>query len=492
MIVRCFEGRSMPEVMEQVRREMGEDAVILHTQQRRNLLWWLRKTPTVRVWAAVASEKGRGTQDGGQSCGTGDLGLGTGLRNEGWVSSKAIPPETEQDERIQSPASTVYASPLTFPSTKSGNGGISRTGEKAEAETVGEGTSGFGSAQKRKRKKQLAPSNTAPSEINEAAPTEVKPRRRRSNRKAETSHEFSEIALRVEQQLQLLAASLWGQESVVPQTGALGALWKCGVDLPTIQRLFSSQLPVPDSKMPTEEWLKGILVKHLPVTGGLSLKTSVAALVGPTGVGKTTSVAKIAANQLMHQRRRVALVTVDVFRIGAVQQLETYARLMGLPFFVATTPEEAKKCILQARQVADLVLVDTIGRSPKHTDQLASLWELVAAMNPDEVLLTLPANGNPADLNLAAEQFSIFCPTSLLITKLDEATQTGVIVNLVTRLNLPVSYITTGQNVPEDLEIPTSERLAEWVLLPLKGECALLHLRCEGLPPAMGEVTKDA
>jgi Mrp family chromosome partitioning ATPase len=291
-----------------------------------------------------------------------------------------------------------------------------------------------------------------------------------ANRQSQVaSHsKFLDLAQRVERQLQLLATSLWGQEAIASQTGALGILWQCGVDLPTIQRLFSSSVPNPQPQAPTDEWLKSVLARHLPVTGGLAPTTSLAVLVGPTGVGKTTTVAKIAANQLMHQRRRIALVTVDVFRIGAVQQLETYARLMGLPFFVATNPEEAKKCAYQAKQVADLVLVDTIGRSPKHTDQLASLWELVAAMDPDEVLLTLPANGNPADLVLAADQFSIFCPTSLIITKLDEATQTGVIVNLVTRLNLPVSYVTTGQNVPEDLEVPTSERLAEWVLLPIR------------------------
>ncbi|MFN3422959.1 MAG: hypothetical protein ACK40X_14695, partial [Armatimonadota bacterium] len=327
--------------------------------------------------------------------------------------------------------------------------------------------------------------NTVPSDPGEPTTKTVKSRRRRKVDKQVSGWGDSEIVQRVEQQLQLLATSLWGQESVIPQTGALGMLWRCGIDLPTIQHLFSSQPPIPDPKTPTEEWLKAILKEHLPVTGGLATKTNIAVLVGPTGVGKTTTVAKIAANQLMHYRRRVALVTVDVFRIGAVQQLETYARLMGLPFFVATTPEEARKCTLQARQVADLVLVDTIGRSPKHTEQLASLWELVAAMNPDEVLLTLPANGNPADLALAADQFSIFCPTSLIITKLDETTQTGVIVNLVTRLNLPVSYITTGQNVPEDLEVPTSERLAEWVLSPLEE-------RSEVYEPAVKGVKGDA
>ena len=429
MIVRCFEGHSMPEVMERVRQEMGEDAIILHTQQRRGLLWWLRRTPTIRVWAAV-------TRSSIANCSTGD---------ESNVGG-ALAPNKSDVERASTPndCQLQLASPVANPQSP-----VTPSKQR-----------------NRGRKK-----STHSAELSEAS-VEIsagKKSAKNSRRSQSTNHsELLDLAQRVERQLQLLATSLWGQEAIASQTGALGILWQCGVDLPTIQRLFSSSVPNPQPQAPTDEWLKSVLARHLPVTGGLAPTTSLAVLVGPTGVGKTTTVAKIAANQLMHQRRRVALVTVDVFRIGAVQQLETYARLMGLPFFVATNPEEAKKCAHQAKQVADLVLVDTIGRSPKHTDQLASLWELVAAMDPDEVLLTLPANGNPADLALAADQFSIFCPTSLIITKLDEATQTGVIVNLVTRLNLPVSYVTTGQNVPEDLEVPTSERLAEWVLLPIR------------------------
>ena len=429
MIVRCFEGHSMPEVMERVRQEMGEDAIILHTQQRRGLLWWLRRTPTIRVWAAV-------TRSSIANCSTGD---------ESNVGG-ALAPNKSDVERTSTPndCQLQLASPVANPQSP-----VTPSKQR-----------------KRGRKK-----STHSAELSEAS-VEIsagKKSAKNSRRSQSTNHsELLDLAQRVERQLQLLATSLWGQEAIASQTGALGILWQCGVDLPTIQRLFSSSVPNPQPQAPTDEWLKSVLARHLPVTGGLAPTTSLAVLVGPTGVGKTTTVAKIAANQLMHQRCRVALVTVDVFRIGAVQQLETYARLMGLPFFVATNPEEAKKCAHQAKQVADLVLVDTIGRSPKHTDQLASLWELVAAMDPDEVLLTLPANGNPADLALAADQFSIFCPTSLIITKLDEATQTGVIVNLVTRLNLPVSYVTTGQNVPEDLEVPTPERLAEWVLLPIR------------------------
>ena len=445
MIVRCFEGRSMPEVMERVRQELGEDAIILHTQQRRGLLWWFRRTPTIRVWAAItqSSIADRPVLE------TEDRGLGTEV-SEGGVGGALAPNEIDRER-----ASALNDCQLQIAASIANRQSSSTTG------------------QRRRRKRKNSTTVADGGELStEGSAVSKKPTKKSStaNRQSQVAHhsELLDLAQRVERQLQLLATSLWGQEAIAPQTGALGILWQCGVDLPTIQRLFSSSVPSPKSEVPTDEWLKSVLVRHLPVTGGLALTTKLAVLVGPTGVGKTTTVAKIAANQLMHQRRRVALVTVDVFRIGAVQQLETYARLMGLPFFVATTPEEAKKCAYQAKQVDDLVLVDTIGRSPKHTDQLASLWELVAAMSPDEVLLTLPANGNPADLALAADQFSIFCPTSLIITKLDEATQTGVIVNLVARLSLPVSYITTGQNVPEDLEVPTPERLAEWVLLPLK------------------------
>ena len=433
----------MPEVMERVRQEMGEDAIILHTQQRRGLLWWFRRTPTVRVWAAITQSS---------------------------IVDRPIV-ETEE-QRLETGGSGGVVGALA-PNEIDGKGASALSdcqSQIADSITNRQSSSTTGQRRRRKRKNSTTVDGSELSAESSAASKKPTKKSSTDTRQSQVAHhsELLDLAQRVERQLQLLATSLWGQEAIASQTEVLGILWQCGVDLPTVQQLFSSPVPSPQSPVTTDEWLKSILVRHLPVTGGLAPKTNLAVLVGPTGVGKTTTVAKIAANQLMHQRRRVALVTVDVFRIGAVQQLETYARLMGLPFFVATTPEEAKKCAYQAKQVADLVLVDTIGRSPKHTDQLASLWELVAAMDPDEVLLTLPANGNPADLALAADQFSIFCPTSLIITKLDEATQTGVIVNLVTRLNLPVSYITTGQNVPEDLEVPTSERLAEWVLLPLK------------------------
>ncbi len=436
MIVRCFEGRSIPEVMERVRREMGEDAVILHTQQRRGWFWWFRRFPLVRVWAAVASSQPMPT-----------TAIEPPQRKEEAPPKFALEP---------SPVSWAEgkATPIEPPIAEEASKGTQRKRRKRSGSAVNSEDGSF----------QSDPIGTAKATAAEA------PRRRRSTRKrsAAKESEVSDIAQRVERQLELIAASLWGQEVGLKQTGVLGLLWRCGVDLTTIPSLFSHHPIAPNDHSAPEEWLFTLLCHHLPVTGGLSPNTKVAVLVGPTGVGKTTTVAKIAANQLMHYRRRVALLTVDVFRIGAVQQLETYARLMGLPFFVATLPEEAGQCIRKAQQVADLVLVDTIGRSPKHTEQLHSLWELVVATHPDEVLLTLPANGNPADLALAAEQFSIFCPTSLVITKLDEATQPGVIVNLVKRLNLPVAYITTGQNVPEDLEVPTPERLADWVLSPLR------------------------
>jgi flagellar biosynthesis protein FlhF len=386
VIVRCFEGRSMPEVMERVRQELGDDAVILHTQQRRSWWAWLRRLPTVRVWAALSTTAGK----------------------ERWATETA--------------ANCRGAWPC--------------------APTRKETAANYKGAQP-------------------CAPTQSLP--------------LTEAAGRMERQLQLLTALLWQREGALANMGALSALWQCGVDLETLQALGMDA--VPPEGVDLHQWLHDVLRVRLKVTDGIAPTTKVAVLVGPTGVGKTTTVAKIAANEWIRRHRRVALVTVDVFRIGAVQQLETYARLMGLPFFVATMPEEAERCVQQAQRVADLVLVDTIGRSPKHDEQLSALWDLVAAMSPDEVHLTLPANGNPADLKLAAERFSLFCPTHLIITKLDEATQPGVMVNLSHRLNLPIAYLTVGQSVPDDLEIPTPDRLAFWVLSPLRSGCSSAEVK---------------
>lgn len=416
MIVRCFEGHSVPEVMERVKRELGEDAVILHTQQRRGLWAWLRRLPMVRVWVA----------------------LSTPSNKERWM-----PETTPQDEAPLTPQATSTSTPPSVRKRKTS----SATEESSVASLVPRPSSRSKAKRQTRKVSREEPS----------APVVPSP---------------------LERQLQLLTAVLWRQERAFSNMGAVSALWQCGVDLETLQALRLDPLPAEGTDL--YRWLHQILQDYLKVTDGIAPTTKVAVLVGPTGVGKTTTVAKIAANEWMRRSRRVALVTVDVFRIGAVQQLETYARLMGLPFFVATLPEEAERCIRQAQKVADLVLVDTIGRSPKHDEQLSALWDLVAAMNPDEVHLTLPANGNPADLNLAAERFSLFCPTHLIITKLDEATQPGVMVNLSRRLNLPIAYLTVGQSVPDDLEIPTPDRLASWVLSPLRS----------GRPSA--EVTGDA
>lgn len=375
MIVRCFEGRSVPEVMERIWRELGEEAVILHTQQRRSFWQRLSRRAAVRVWAA-------------------------------------IPPREPMPE-----------------------------GSPSEPH-VGHG---------------LCPAPTK-----KPSPEEHRP--------AQPIDGLRDITAQLERQLQILAAFLWDEREMAKEPNVLSWLWRCGVDLGMARSLWQAFVAQPDAGEDERQRLQKVLSRQFSVTGGVSSEPTVVVLVGPTGVGKTTTIAKIAANELLHRRRRVALVTVDVFRIGAVQQLETYARLMGLPFFVATVKEEAQRCLSAARRVADVVLIDTIGRNPRQTEHLTALHELVAAMEPNEVHLTLPANGNPADLLVAAEQFSLFKPTCLLFTKLDEAAQPGVIVNIVHRFPLPVSYITTGQNVPDDIEVAVPERLAALVLSPLERE----------------------
>ena len=189
----------------------------------------------------------------------------------------------------------------------------------------------------------------------------------------------------------------------------------------------------------------------------------VVALVGPTGVGKTTTVAKLAANFKLAHGFRPGLVTVDTYRIAAVEQLRTYAEIISLPLAVANAPGDMKRAIDELGDV-DLVLIDTAGRSPRDEVKIRELADFLAEAEPDEVHLVLSAVAGERSLRAAVERFAVVRADRLILTKLDEADGLGGVLAVLGQANLPVSYLTTGQAVPDDIEPADRRRLARLIL----------------------------
>lgn len=187
----------------------------------------------------------------------------------------------------------------------------------------------------------------------------------------------------------------------------------------------------------------------------------VIALVGPTGVGKTTTLAKIAARALIDSRLKVALITVDTYRIGAREQVQRYGEIMGVPTHVATDKLELQRAIARCRN-ADLVLIDTAGRSV--SEAVAKQAELVRSVPGVQLYLVLNAASGAKELAANAERYRALAPERLIFTKLDEASGPGAVLSATSRLRRPIACMTNGQSVPEDLHALSAGAWADVVL----------------------------
>ncbi len=172
-------------------------------------------------------------------------------------------------------------------------------------------------------------------------------------------------------------------------------------------------------------------------------------LIGPTGVGKTTTLAKIAAMIKMRERRSLTIVTLDTYRIAAAQQLKTYADIMHIPFKVIYTPEEAVEFSSSVKD--DVLLIDTAGRSQKDEMKITEISSYVQKIDPDIVFLVIDATKKRDDMEDVIKNFSMARPTHFILTKLDETSSILGVVKALSSSSLPVSFITNGQNVPDDI-----------------------------------------
>lgn len=191
-------------------------------------------------------------------------------------------------------------------------------------------------------------------------------------------------------------------------------------------------------------------------------KPHVAIFIGPTGVGKTTTLAKIAADFTFRQKK-VGLITADTYRIAAVEQLKTYAEILNLQVTVVYSPGEIKDAVSRLGD-NDLILIDTAGRSHKNKAHFDELKALVSAANADETYLVISCNTSRTAVKEILEYYAFIKNYKLLFTKLDESPSPGVILNARYMTGKPLSYTTAGQSVPDDLDIANVRQLVTCIL----------------------------
>lgn len=191
-------------------------------------------------------------------------------------------------------------------------------------------------------------------------------------------------------------------------------------------------------------------------------KAKVIALVGPTGVGKTTTIAKLAAINKILNKKDVALISVDTYRIGAIEQLRTFAAIADIPMEIVYKSSEMPLALRKFRD-KDMIFIDTVGRSQRVKKELNELKRFVEAAKPDEVHLVMSASTSLGTMADIAEKFKVVQPDRFLFSKLDEAVSFGSLLSVAHKHKVPISYITTGQNVPEDIYAADSNEFAAMV-----------------------------
>ncbi|MCK4803109.1 MAG: flagellar biosynthesis protein FlhF [Spirochaetes bacterium] len=230
---------------------------------------------------------------------------------------------------------------------------------------------------------------------------------------------------------------------------------------------FENELTVKESHDPKvlEEKFREHILKSIETSGPIQLgngRPSVVVLVGPTGVGKTTTIAKLAASFGVLQKHKVELLTIDSYRIAAIEQLGKYAELMQLPFTIINTREEFKSAVKNSK--SDLIFVDTAGRSQKNNLGLAELRSILDGINSNlDIHLVLSATTKYRDALDIMTRFNQLMYNKIIITKIDETNTIGSLLSIMNR-EKKLSYITTGQSVPDDIELAGKEKLLDMIL----------------------------
>ncbi|MFM9277300.1 flagellar biosynthesis protein FlhF [Paenibacillus jiagnxiensis] len=197
--------------------------------------------------------------------------------------------------------------------------------------------------------------------------------------------------------------------------------------------------------------------------GGISASTKIVYIAGPTGVGKTTTIAKLAAEQLFKFQRKVGFITSDTYRISAVDQLRTYATILNVPLEVVQSPGDLQRAMHRLEQ-CDLILMDTAGRNYRNELLVSELQSLLAPIEESETYLVLSLTSKSRDMLEITDHFNKYGLDKVIFTKMDETGSIGAIFNVLRHYSLSLSYMTNGQNVPDDLLMPGKDMIIGMLL----------------------------
>jgi flagellar biosynthesis protein FlhF len=244
-------------------------------------------------------------------------------------------------------------------------------------------------------------------------------------------------------------------------TGSLAARLTAAGIAPSLAESVGAGVPAKQQRHLTSASIHQHLAAHLaPYAAGAEPFARVEVFIGPPGVGKTTTIAKIAAQEKVRRKRALGVVAADAFRAGAVEQLRTYAAIIGAPFRTARTMEDIEQAISASRQT---LLVDTAGRSPKD-DDMRDVRRLLGRREGVRTHLVIPADTSVATAERILSRFADAAPDRVVVSRLDEADSPSALFAWLLETGLQISYITTGQRVPEDLERATPAVLAAAML----------------------------
>lgn len=233
-----------------------------------------------------------------------------------------------------------------------------------------------------------------------------------------------------------------------------------------ISKLNGTEILAPQNSIKALKALEKYVRKAIRIANGITLysdKPKIVALIGPTGVGKTTTLAKIAAKFVLEEGAKVALITADTYRISAVEQLKTYSDILGLPLEIVYNPQALQEAI-EKHKDKQLILLDTAGRSQYNAYQMKELSELLNIDADIEKHLVMSATTKTSDGLELLDNFSLCKPDRVIFTKVDETKTHGIILNILHRRKVALSYLTNGQSVPDDIEPASIEKLAELLL----------------------------